>query len=185
MSLGNICTEKTIAARIGERKLKPGDRLWVAGDAIPADGPFRQGNSPTNGSIYLRWKDLKVEKIGKIEENEQADAIISPGQGLSLFIETLVHSDFNLISSQQGQSSKAALAKLAEEKGYENSMQIHWFKMAEGKIMPSGLEVIFDNKPEGHCILSVTRTMTVKEFLSLVQVHLDFTYVGTDIFGKN
>ena len=102
-----------------------------------------------------------------------------------MFIERVVASDFNYISTQNGQCGKAALAKLAEEKGYKNPRQIHWFKMAEGKVMPAGLEVIFDNEPPGHCTLTVTRSMTVHEFLGLVNDHLGFSYFGTDIFGKN
>ena len=45
--MGNIYSEKTIGARIAERKLSPGDRLWIVGDKV-TDGPLRQGNSPSN-----------------------------------------------------------------------------------------------------------------------------------------
>ena len=102
-----------------------------------------------------------------------------------MFIERVVTSDFHLLASQDGQSGKAALAKLAEEKGYKDTRQIHWFKMAEGKVVPVGLEVVFDNDPPGHCTLTVTRAMTVHEFLGLVNTYLGFSYFGTDIFGKN
>ncbi len=102
-----------------------------------------------------------------------------------MFIERVVTSDFHFLSSQNGQSGKAVLAKMAEEEGYKDTRQIHWFKMSEGRVMPSGLEVVFDNDPPGHCTLTVTRKMTVHEYLGLVNSHLGFSYFGTDIFGKN
>lgn len=182
--MGDLYSHETIGARAAERKLKPGDRLWAAGDKVTGDA-YRTGNSPTNAAIYLRWSDVDVAKSGKIEDGDTGKAVVHPGQGLSMFIERVVTSDFHLLASQDGQSGKAALAKLAEEKGYKDTRQIHWFKMAEGKVMPVGLEVVFDNDPPGHCTLTVTRTMTVHEFLGLVNAHLDFSYFGTDIFGKN
>lgn len=182
--MGNLYTPETVGARVAERKLKPGDRLWVAGDKID-DGPYRQGNSPTNPAIYLRWRDVNIAKLGKIEGDDLKTAVIRPGQGLSLFIEKVVHANFNHIGSQDSQCGKAALAALAKEKGYADSSQIHWFKMDDGKVMPVGLEVIFDSDPPGHCTLTVTRDMTCHEFLGLVGDHLGFSYVGTDLFGKH
>lgn len=182
--MGDIYSHETIGTRAVERKLKPGDRLWIAGDKVTGDA-YRTGNSPTNAAIYLRWSDVDVAKSGKIEDGDTGTAIVSPGQGLSMFIERVVTSDFHLLSSQDGQSGKAALTKLAEEKGYKDARQIHWFKMDEGKVMPVGLEVVFDNDPPGHCTLTVTRAMTVHEFLGLVNAHLGFSYFGTDIFGKH
>ena len=182
--MGAIYNDLNIGIRAKERGLKPGDSIWVAGDKIDGDA-YRTGNSPNNAAIYLRWSDLDIPKAGKIEDADSDKVGISPGQGLSMFIERVVTSDFNFISSQNGKCGKAALAKLAEEKGYKKSRQIHWFKMVEGKIMPIGLELVFDNEPPGHCILTVTRPMTVHEFLRLVNEHLGFSYIGTDIFGKN
>lgn len=182
--MANVYTDNTIRLRIGERKLNTGDRLWVAGEKLSSE-IFRQGNSPNNPAIYIRWKDLEIEKMGKIEGDDLNRTTIRPGFGLSMFIEKMVQADFNLIGSQQGQFGKAALAKLAAEKGYTTTQQIHWFKMAEGKVMPVGLEVVFDNDPPGHCTLTVTREMTVHEFLGLVNEHLGFDYIGSDIFGKN
>lgn len=126
-----------------------------------------------------------MPKQGKIEDEDWRRAVIRPGQGLSLFIEKIVHANFNHIGSQDSQCGKAALAALAKEKGYAEASQIHWFKMDSGKVMPVGLEVVFDNDPPGHCTLTVTREMTAHEFLSLVSDHLGFSYIGTDIFGKN
>ncbi|MCO6454000.1 MAG: hypothetical protein J5I93_01685 [Pirellulaceae bacterium] len=182
--MGTIYTSDTIGPRATERKLNPGDRLWVAGDKVAGDA-YRMGNSPSNPAIYLRWRDVGAAKQGKIEGEDLQQAVINPGQGLSLFIEKVVQSDFNLLASQNVQSGKAAVAKLAEEKGYKDAHQIHWFKLDEGRVMPAGLEVVFDNDPPGHCTLTVTRSMTVHEFLHLVSDHLGFSYIGTDIFGKN
>lgn len=182
--MGELYSHETIGARAAERKLQPGDRLWVAGDKVTGDA-YRAGNTPTNAAIYLRWSDVDVAKTGKIEDVDTDKAVVSPGQGLSMFIERVVTSDFHLLASQAGQSGKATLAKLAKEKGYKDTRQIHWFKMVEGRVMPAGLEVIFDNDPPGHCTLTVTKAMTAHEFLGLVTAHLGFSYVGTDIFGKN
>jgi hypothetical protein len=181
--MAGIYSHDTIGARAVERRLKPGDRLWVAGDKVTGDA-YRLGNSPANAAIYLRWSDVDVAKTGKIEDVDTDKAVVKPGQGLSMFIERVVTSDFHLLASQKGQSGKAALAKLAQEMGYTDTRQIHWFKMAEGNVMPAGLEVVFDNDPPGHCTLTVTRIMTVREFLGLVNEHLTFSYFGTDIFGK-
>ena len=181
--MGHIYSHESIGARADERKLKPGDRLWVAGDKVTGDA-YRAGNSPTNAAIYLRWSDINIVKEGKIEDVDTNKAVVRPGQGLSMFIERVVNSDFHHLASQQGQSGKTAITKMAEEKGYANARQIHWFKMIEGKVMPTGLEAVFDNDPPGHCTLTVTRDMTVHEFLGLVMDNLGFTYFGTDIFGK-
>lgn len=181
--MGTIYTAETIGARITERGLKTGDRLWVAGDRLTGE-TLRTGNSPSNAAIYLRWKDLGIAKEGKIEGEDADKQVIEPGEGLSMFIEKVVHADFNLIDSKNTQCGKSELQKLAKEKGYESGSQIHWFKMTEGKVMPVGLEVVFDNDPPGHCTLTVTRAMTVRAFLGLVEEHLGFDYVGTDIFGK-
>lgn len=181
--MGKLFTHETVGARAGERKLRAGDCLWVAGDKIDSDA-FRMGNSPVNPAIYLRWRDVEAAKEGKIEGDDLHRAVVHSGQGLSLFIERVVHADFNLLASQNGQCSKAALASLATEKGYPNIRQMHWFTMDQGRVMPAGLEVIFDNNPPGHCTLTVTRAMTAHEFLGLVNEHLGFSYVGTDIFGK-
>lgn len=180
----NIYDKATVAQRASERGLMPGTRLWAVGEKISGDA-FRRGNSPSNPAIYLRWADLKVAKTGKIEGEDQLRATVQPGQGLSLFIERMIMEGFHWVSSESGQSSKAVLQKLAAEKGYTVADQINWFKLAEGKVMPSGLEVIYDGEPPGHCTLTVTRGMTVHEFLGLVNEHLGFLYVGTDIFGKN
>jgi len=182
--MGTLYSHDNIGVRAAERKLKPGDRLWVAGDKVSGDA-YRTGNSPTNAAIYLRWADVDVAKSGKIEEADAHLAVVSPGQGLSMFIERVVKADFNLLASQNGQSGKATLAKLAEEKGYKDTRQIHWFKMEEGRVMPAGLEVVFDNDPPGHCTLTVKKSITVHEFLGLINSHLGFSYFGTDIFGKN
>ena len=178
-----IFTPDTVSMRAKERGLRPGDRLWAAGEKIEGDA-FRLGNSDKNPATYLRWRDLGVAKTGKIEtDHDQRSQTVSPGQGLSLFIERVVHADFNYIETRQQQTGKGALRQLAQEKGYSEVRQIHWFKLAEGKSMPAGLEVVFNNEPPGHCMLTVTHTMTVKDFLGMVETHLDFQYVGTDLFG--
>lgn len=122
--MGRIYTSETIAVRARERYLVPGDRLWVAGDKVSGDA-YRAGNSPSNSAIYLRWRDVGAAKQGKIEGEDLQKAIVNPGQGLSLFIEKVVQSDFHLLASQSEQCGKAALRKLAEEKGYQDAHQMH------------------------------------------------------------
>jgi hypothetical protein len=179
-----VYTFETIGARAEERGLRPGDRIWVAGDVIE-DNAFRAGNSPGNPAIYLRWKDIGIdEKKGPIKtEEEMMSGIVNPGQGLSMFIEKVVHSNFNLLDTSDDKLGKGALKRLAMEAGYDKADQIHWFKLKEGKVMPSGLEMVFDNHPPGHCTLTVTRAMTVYDFMNLISEHLGFEYIGTDIFG--
>lgn len=176
-------TADTIGDRIEERGLKPGDKLWAAGDKIDSEA-FRLGNSDKNPAVYLRWKDIGIEKKGKIESEEDLRKnIISPGQGLSLFIERIVHSDFNYITTRKSKAGKAALRELAQESGYDTAAQMHWFTLGQGKVIPAGLVVNLDNEPPGHCTLTVTHSMSVEDFLNLIDEHLNFEYVGTDIFG--
>ena len=87
--MGDLYSHETISARAAERKLKPGDRLWVAGDKVTGDA-YRTGNSPTNPAVYLRWSDVDIAKSGKIEEADADKAVVNPGQGLSMFIERVV-----------------------------------------------------------------------------------------------
>lgn len=147
---------------------------------------FRRGNGPKNAAIYLRWSDIGVDtKSGKIEGDDLGRAVVDPGLGLSLFIEQTVQGNFNhLGNSPDGGYAKAHLEKLAKEGGYTNVKQIHWFKLAETTI-PVGLEIIYDGHPPGHCTLTVTRSMTVGEFVSLVSDRFGFSYVGTDVYGTN
>lgn len=179
-----IYTFENIGAQAKKRNLKPGDRIWVAGDVVE-NNAFRAGNSPFNAAIYLRWKDIGVdEKKGPIKtEEEMKIGMVNPGQGLSMFIEKVVHSNFNLLDTSDDKLGKGALKRLAMEAGYNHADQIHWFKLNEGKVIPSGLEVIFDNHPPGHCTLTVTRSMSVFHFMNLIAEHLGFKYVGTDVFG--
>lgn len=179
-----IYTHGSIGKRAADRGLKQGDRIWVAGDEI-GDNAFRAGNSPSNSAIYLRWKDIGIDdRKGPIKtEEEMMTAVVNPGQGLSMFIEKVVHSNFNLLDTSNEGTGKGALKRLAMEAGYDKADQIHWFKLKEGKVMPAGLEMVFDNSPPGHCTLTVTRSMFVKEFMDLISKSLGFEYVGTDIFG--
>lgn len=94
-----------------------------------------------------------------------------------------MHDDFHLHSSNNGGFNKSYLEKLAKEEGYQKVEQIHWFKMTEGKVVPVGLEILYDGHPPGHCTLTVSRTMSVHEFLSLIEEHLGFDYIGSDVFG--
>jgi len=145
---------------------------------------LRRGNGPKNPAIYLRWSDIGVEgKPGKIEGDDLARAIVFPGKGLSLFIEQTVQGNFNHLGGNSEGFGKSHLEKLAKSEGYTAVSQIHWFKMTEGRVVPIGLEVIYDGHPPGHCTLTVTRAMTVLEFISLISDHLGFNYVGSDIFG--
>lgn len=99
IQLGETYTTETIAAVVAERGLKPGDRLWVAGDKID-NGPYRQGNSASNPAIYLRWSDIDVrDKKGKLEPDDLAKVTVKPGQGLSPFIEKVVRANFNYIGT--------------------------------------------------------------------------------------
>ena len=181
--MGKLLNEAEVTERATARGFTPGCRLWAAGAKIDSDC-FRRGNGPKNPAIYLRWSDIGVRgKPGKIEGDDLQRATVDPGDGLSLFIEQTVQGNFNQLgSSSEGGFGKSYLEKLAKEEGYTEVSQIHWFKLAE-RTIPVGLEVIYDGHPPGHCTLTVTRSMTVGEFVSLVGDHLGFDYIGTDIYG--
>ncbi|HEX7687484.1 MAG TPA: hypothetical protein VF453_07250 [Burkholderiaceae bacterium] len=181
--MGKLLNDTEVKERAAARGLTPGCRLWAAGAKIDGDC-FRKGNGPKNPAIYLRWSDIGVRgKSGKIEGDDLARATVDPGDGLSLFIEQTVQGNFTQLgSSPDGAFGKAYLEKLAKEEGYTEVSQIHWFKLAE-RTIPVGLEVVYDGHPPGHCTLTVTRSMTVGEFVSLVGEHLGFDYAGSDIYG--
>ena len=75
--MGELYSHETIGARAAERKLQPGDRLWVAGDKVTGDA-YRAGNTPTNAAIYLRWSDVDVAKTGKIEDVPESVSWLPP-----------------------------------------------------------------------------------------------------------
>ncbi len=181
--MGKILNDAEVNERAASRGLKPGTRLWAAGAQVDGNC-FRRGNGPKNPAIYLRWSDIgSTQGTGKIEGEDMGRAVVSPGKGLSLFIEQTVQGNFNHLNSNTEGFGKSYLQKLAKDEGYTRVSEIHWFKMTEGRVIPVGLEVIYDGHPPGHCTLTVTRTMTVQEFIFLVTDHLGFDYKGTDVIG--
>lgn len=60
--------------------------------------------------------------------------------------------------------------------------KIHWWGIDQGHPIPQGLLLLYDGQPPGHWTLTVTRTMTVKTFLSLV-AQVPFSERGVDFVG--
>jgi len=60
--------------------------------------------------------------------------------------------------------------------------KISWWGIDQGHPIPSGLELIYDGHPPGHCTLTPTRTMSVRAFLSLVAL-VPFSPRGVDLVG--
>ena len=180
-----ISTSLSIKFNVASTFWVPGEILIKSGDFVGRNSPIRSGNSSTNAAIVIRGKDIGSNTIlGRIEGEEQHRATVQPGQGLSLFIKRFVLDGYKLIEEQPPGSQKTTkklLEARARELGYEKLEDIRWFQMAENKKMPAGLELVFDNKPLGHCTLTVSRGMSVHEYLHLIEEHLDFTYIGTGV----
>jgi hypothetical protein len=58
--------------------------------------------------------------------------------------------------------------------------KIHWWGIDQKHPIPSGLELIYDGQPPGHCTLTVTREMSVSSFLALV-AQVPFSPRGIDL----
>lgn len=68
----------------------PGTVLWAV-DVDLANDVFRKGAATKPNVDFLRYADLDIREMeGRIEGEMKEKFIVSPGQGISLFLEKMV-----------------------------------------------------------------------------------------------
>ncbi|HEY0684004.1 MAG TPA: hypothetical protein VGD45_16860 [Steroidobacter sp.] len=148
----------------------PGTVLWAVDVELERE-VFRSGASGKPNVDYLRWIDIGVDdKEGRIPE-EELEIGLKPGQGISLFLERMIPEGMVVMDA-------ASWKKLDKYKRKE----VHWWGIDQGHPLPSGLSLVYDGKPPGHCTLTITRPMAIKSFLSLVAL-IPFSKKGKEFYG--
>ena len=148
----------------------PGTLLWAVDVELQRD-VFRSGAASKPNVEYLRYDDLDLELEGRIPEEAFEKLEVKPGHGISLFLERQIPNGYVAMDAS---TWKAADAK--------RKKKFHWWGIDQGHPVPSGLELIYDGDPAGHCTLTPTRTMSVKSFLSLVSL-VTFSLHSVDLYG--
>ncbi len=149
----------------------PGTVLWAI-DVDLEKEVFRRGAASKPGVDYMRYADLKIrDRPGRIEGEALEQFVISPGQGVSLFLEKMLMPGMVLLDD--------TARKLVEK---SKQAKIHWWAIEQGHPIPSGLILKYDGVPPGHCTLTVVRPMAVRAFLELVAL-IPFSLVGYDVCG--
>jgi hypothetical protein len=133
---------------------------------------FRSGAAQKPNVEYLRFIDLDIEDPeGRIPDDQTDQFMVAPGRGISLLLERMIPEGLVVMDAAAWRD----LGKSAKKK-------IHWWGIDQGQPIPSGLSLVYDGHPPGHCTLTVTRQMTVKSFLALVAL-ITFTLRATDLVG--
>jgi hypothetical protein len=150
---------------------KPGTVLWAVDVDLQRD-VFRSGAATKPNVEYLRFVDLGIaDREGRIPEDQLEKFNVQPGQGISLFLERMIPEGMVVMDAAQWK----AIDKKKQRK-------IHWWGIDQKHPIPSGLQLIYDGQPPGHCTLTVTRAMPVSSFLALV-AQVPFSERGIDLVG--
>lgn len=72
--------------------------------------------------------------------------------------------------------------KRALKAQFDPLMERSWWRIEAGRPIPDELQLVFDGVPPGHCTLTVTRRLSVRQFLDRVAL-IRFEFAGTDYFG--
>ena len=146
---------------------KPGTVLWAV-DAELAVDIFRSGAATKPNVEYLRFIDVgKIDRDGRIPEEEFERFMVEPGRGISLFLERM---------TPEGMVAASPNTWIGKDK-----TKIQWWGIDHKQPIPKGLSLVYDGQPPGHCTLTVDRTMTVKAFLALVAL-VPFSKRELDLF---
>lgn len=148
---------------------KPGTILWAVDVELEKD-VFRSGAATKPNTEYLRFLDIGIsDQEGRVPQEQADKFVVKPGQGISLFLERLIPEGLVVLD--------AANIKEADKK---KQKKIHWWGIDQKHPIPSGLSLLYDGQPPGHCTLTVTREMTVASFLALV-AQVPFSPRGIDL----
>jgi hypothetical protein len=172
-------TDDDINSYAASKGIVPGTLLWAANVPLSEEA-FRGGNKTVPNTHYLRVSDLvKGQGGGRIPEAEQGNWVVNPGQGVSLFIKKKIPQAMIYIGAH-GSPEVPSKGKL--EKQYDPLAEVTWWKIEQGQVIPSGLQLVFDGEPPGHCTLTVERPMKLSAFLELVAL-VHFQNAGTEFYG--
>ena len=148
---------------------KPGTLLWAVDVELERE-VFRSGAASKPNVEYLRYIDLGIDgQDGRIPPEQGDKFMVVPGKGISLFLERMIPEGMVLA----GPGALAAVDKKSAKK-------IHWWGIDQKHPIPTGLQLIYDGQPPGHCTLTVTREIPVSAFLSLVS-QVPFSQRGIDL----
>lgn len=148
-----------------------GTVLWGVDVDLSRD-VFRSGAAEKPNVDYLRFIDIESDKgEGRILPEDGEKFMVEPGQGISLFLERMIPEGLVLMD--------AATWKNADKK---KKKKISWWGIEQDKPIPTGLTLIYDGVPPGHCVLTTTERRTVRAFLNLVAM-ITFIPKGTDFVG--
>ena len=149
----------------------PGTVLWAM-DVDLARDVFRSGAATKPNVEYLRFIDLHIDdRDGRIPEGEGDQFTVDPGKGISLFLERMIPEGLVVMD--------AAAWKKVDKR---HQKKINWWGIEQNRPIPTGLSLLYDGQPPGHCTLTVTRSMTVSAFLKLVAL-VPFSPQGIDLVG--
>ena len=149
----------------------PSAVLWAIDTDLERD-VFRSGAATKPNVEYLRFVDLGIDdREGRIPEDQGDAFMVDPGQGISLFLERMIPEGLVLMD--------ASTWKNIDKK---HQKKINWWGVDKNHPIPSGLSLIYDGHPPGHCTLTCTRQMSAKAFLSLVAL-VPFSPRGIDLVG--
>ena len=120
----------------------PGTVLWAVDVDLERD-VFRSGAATKPNVEYLRFVDIGIsDREGRIPESEGDQFMVSPGQGISLFLERMIPEGLVVMD--------AAAWKSVDKK---QQKKIHWWGVDQKHPIPRGLELVYDGQPPGHCTL--------------------------------
>ena len=150
---------------------RQGTVLWAIDSELSVE-VFRSGAASKPNTDYLRYIDLGIDdKIGRIDPEDYDLYTVNAGQGISLFLHRMIPEGLVVMDATRW--------KEVEKK---KKKKLHWWSIEQGYPIPAGLQLMYDGVPPGHCTLTVTREMTVSEFLSLVG-KITFFHFSTDLIG--
>lgn len=122
-------------------------------------------------SSHLSFPSPAKAGEGRILSEDGDKFMVEPGQGISLFLERMIPEGLVLMD--------AATWKNADKK---KKKKISWWGIEQDKPIPTGLSLVYDGVPPGHCVLTTTERRTVRSFLGLVAM-ITFIPKGTDFVG--
>ena len=149
----------------------PGTILWAVDVDLEKD-IFRKGAATKAGIDFLRFIDLDIrDQPGRIEGDLTEKFVVSPNQGISLFLKKLVPEGMVVLDD--------TLRKVVDK---SRQSKVHWWAIERDQTIPAGLVLKYDGVPPGHCTLTVKREITVKAFLALVAL-VNFKPLGYEMYG--
>jgi hypothetical protein len=149
----------------------PGAVLWAVDVDLDRD-VFRSGAANKPNVDFLRFRDLKINgQEGRVPDDQTEKLMIDPGQGISLFLERMIPAGLVLMDAAQWKEADS-----------EKRKKIQWWGIDQKHPIPTGLLLIYDGEPPGHCTLSVTRQIAISSFLLLV-AEVPFSKRQLDLLG--